>query len=828
MRPYFIFIITFFTSISLYAQLPMGGAPAITGRISGTVIDSLTQKPVDYASAALSRASSAKSTNGALTDQRGVFKIDNVAPGNYKLTITFMGYQTKVIAPVTTTTGKPDVDLGRIILSPSATALKEVAITGQAAIIENRVDKVVYNAEKDATVSGGNAGDVLRKVPMVSVDQDGNVSLRGSQNVRVLINGKPSGAVASSVADAMKMLPADQIKNVEVITSPSAKYDAEGSAGIINIITRKKEVSGVSGSLSGGLGTRQNNGNANLNVNKNRLSVTGNFGGNLTWPQISRMSINRSDLVSSSSQLGESEVMRYGFSTSGSVSYDINGSNSVSSSIRLNQGGFQTDGSATNTNISGTETIINNILNDNKNRFRGFDWSSDYTHKFKKQGHEITLAGQWTELRAQSDFENYYSAEPLKDQIGNNDGINDEYTAQFDYSLPLTEKVKFEMGGKSIFRRISSESDFDKRDASNGFVNNTALSNIYDYHQDVYSGYTVLTFQLKKGWGLQTGARVENTLIEGDVNNVTSDLKPFKSDYLNMIPSLSVSKSLGKNTFRLSYSKRIQRPSLQYLNPFRNVSNDVFHSEGNPDLKPEVSQSVEFNFSTFIKSSVINTTLYFRHTDNVIENLITTEDYTYPNGQTKRVSLSTFENIGQNNSLGGSVFGQISPAKGVTMRGNLNVYTYRPSVSSSFVNASSNNNETYLMYNAFVGGSVTVAKGLLAETFAIINAPRRTSQGRNPAFNMWQLSLNKEILKKKGKIGLNVVDPFNERKNFRSSFAGANGLMQNSNFSVPFRSVGVNFSWQFGKMNFNPQQSRRKRGVNNDDLKQDGGQGQGM
>jgi outer membrane receptor protein involved in Fe transport len=746
-----------------------------------------------------------------------------VAPGNYKLTITFLGYQTKMLSPVTTTPGKPDLNLGKIILSPLTTALKEVAVTGQAALIENRVDKVVYNAEKDATVVGGNAGDVLRKVPMVSVDQDGNVSLRGNQNVRVLINGKPSGAMAANVGDAMKMLPADQIKSVEVVTSPSAKYDAEGSGGIINIITKKSNMSGVSGSVSGGVGTRQNNGNANLNVNKNRLSVTGNFGGNLMWPQISRVSIDRSDPQSSSTQRGTSEVFRRGFSTSGNVSYDINASNNISSGIRYNHGGFNTDGGSVNTSssLNPLNQVTNNILTDNENRFTGFDWSSDFTHKFKEAGHELSIAGQWTGARTNADFQNLYSLETNKDQIGQNDGVNNEYTVQADYSLPVTKKVKLELGGKSILRRITSTSDFEKRQGSN-FVFNPDVSNIYDYDQDVYSGYSVLTFQLKNNWGIQGGARVESTLIKGDVDNKTQGYEPFSRPYTNFIPSFSISKSIKTNNLRLSYSKRIQRPSLQYLNPFRNISNDIFHTVGNPELSPEITQSVEFNFSTFVKGSVVNTSLYFRHTDDVIESFVTAEDYTYPNGDVKRVSLSTFENIGQNNSIGGSVFTQISPVKGLTLRGNINVFSYQPKVSSAFTSTASSTNKTFLMTNAYVGGSVKMSQGFLVETFAIINSPRRTSQGRNPSFNMWQLSLNKEILKKKGKIGLNVVDPFNERKNFRSSFRGANGLDQSSNFSVPFRSVGLTFSWQFGKMNFNAQ-PKKKRGVNNDDLKQDGG-----
>ncbi|MBC8052853.1 MAG: TonB-dependent receptor [Sphingobacteriaceae bacterium] len=831
MRPFLFFIISIFSLNSATAQMPVGGAPTITGRISGTVIDSITQKPIDYVTVGLGRASSTKSTNGALTDQKGIFKIDNVAPGNYKVTITFIGYQTKIIAPVTTTPGKPDLNLGKIILSPSATALKEIAITGQAALIENRVDKVVYNAEKDATVTGGNAGDVLRKVPMVSVDQDGNVSLRGSQNIKVLINGKPSGAMASNVADAMKMLPADQIKSVEVVTSPSAKYDAEGSAGIINIITKKSNMSGVSGSISGGVGTRQNNGNANLNVNQNRLSVSGNFGGNYTWPQMSTIDFRSLDTRSIRTQNGKSETERYSGMGSGNVSYDFNSSNSISSGIRIHQGGFSTDGSSLNSNTPITSSAIQSFIIDNnsKMRFNGFDWNSDYTRKFKKAGHEISLAGQWSHGKSQTDYTTLYT-NFNPNQIAANDGINDEYTIQADYSLPINEKVKIEAGVKTILRDITSNSLVQISNAAGVYQVNDLMSNDYLYTQNVYSGYGVLSFQLPKSYGIQVGGRVENTKIEGEENSPNPTFDPFSNSYTNFIPSLAISKTVKKNTFRLSYSKRIQRPSLHYLNPFKNTSNALAHSTGNPYLSPEVTQSVELNFSTFIKSSIVNASFYYKHIDDVIESLVRSDLYQTKgksgNDTLVDVSLTNFANIGKNNSIGGSFFGQISPVKSLTFRTNVNLFSYTPQASSSFQESSANVG-TQLLYNAFVSGSVNLPKNFVTETFVIINSPRRTFQGKNPAFNMWIVSFSKQVLNKKGKIGLNIIDPFNERKNFRSEITSSK-LTQSSNFSMPFRSFGVTFSWQFGKMNFNAQ-PKKKRGVNNDDLKQDGGQGgQGM
>ncbi|TZF81323.1 TonB-dependent receptor [Pedobacter sp. BS3] len=812
------------------AQIPGMGGSTITGRISGSVTDSLTRKPLDYATVTLYRSKGKVPLNGTLTDEKGNFKFDNVSPGNYKVTITFIGYSVKTFDPVTTTAKRPDKSLGTVILAPGANLLNAVSVTGEAPVIENRVDKTVYNAEKDATVAGGNAGDVLRKVPMVSVDQDGNVSLRGSQSVKILINGKPSGAVAASAADAMKMLPADQIKSVEVITSPSAKYDAEGSAGIINIITKKKEMSGVSGSVSGGMGTRQNNGNANLNVNHNRLSVSGNFGGNLTWPQTSLVSNSISDAAGNvqTYQDGTSRVKRYAYVGSGNVAYDFNKFNSVSTGIRFNQTQFSTDGNTYNQNYGDAY----NQSNDNTTHFGGFDWNADYTRKFKKDGHEVTLAGQWSYGNMSTDFSTLYDR-LYANQKGNNDAINDEYTIQLDYSLPITDKFKLEAGGKTILRDINSDNDFYKQ-ISGEYTFNNVLSNNYDYSQDVYAGYTVLTYQLKNGLGLQGGARVENTRIEGSAGNPQSGLSPFSNSYTTFIPSVSISKTFKKmNTFRLSYSKRIQRPGLQYLNPFRNVSNIQYQTMGNPYLSPEITQNVELNYSTFIKTTVINASVYYKHTSNIIESFLQRETYTTTDADgneiTIPVSLTTFNNTGSNNSFGGSFFGQIKPVKNVTLRTNINLYSYKPAASGAFQGVTNPDNKTYLLYNMFASGSYELPKSFVAETFVILNAPRRTMQGKYPSFSMWVLSFNKQILNKKGKIGINVIDPFNERKHFASRVNNGQ-VIQQSDFAMPFRSVGVNFSWSFGKMNFNPQQ-KKKRGVNNDDLKQgdsQGGQGGAM
>ncbi|MEO8795592.1 MAG: outer membrane beta-barrel family protein [Daejeonella sp.] len=809
-------------SLTLYmaaamAQAPGGGAPSITGRVSGYIIDSLTQQPVEYATVGLGRSGGTKTTNGSLTDDKGSFKVENVAPGSYRIVIAFLGYETKVIDPIQTSPEKPDLNIGKIILSPNQKMLNEVQVTGSAAIIENKIDKIVYNAERDVTVGGGNATDVLRKVPLLSVDIDGNVSLRGSQNVRVLINGKPSGSMANNMADALKMIPADQIKNVEVITSPSAKYDAEGTSGIINIITKKKDVAGVSGSISGGLGTRQNNGNANLNVKTGRLGLTGNIGGHGGWPATSEVNFKQTDLQGNPifNQTSSSEFSRLGYRGSVGADYDFNSFNGVTTTLSFNRFGntFAGDVNSIRYLAGGNDVSVSNT--DREIKIPGFDWNMDYTHKFKKAGHELSFAGQLSQSKNIQDYTTLFDGGINPDEIGNNDANNKEVTLQTDYVQPF-KKVTLESGFKTILRDINSTTLIDTA-AGNNFVRNRDRSNEFDYNQDVVAGYSTLGFTLAKNYGVKLGTRVEYTKISG--NSTSGNVVPFENDYVNFVPSLTISRTFKNfRTVKISYSKRIQRPSLFYLNPFRNSSDLINQSEGNPYLSPEVSNNIELGFSTFVKTTVFNASVYYRNTQNVIESFIEKgTDLTTGN----EVNIQTFDNIGTNNSFGMNLFGSINPVSKLTLRGNVNLSTYdiQPNGFST-----SQSDQTYVNYNSFLSASMIFPKGFTAETFFIVNSPRRTSQGTNAGFNMWNIGMKKEILKKKGSIGLNIIDPLNERKNFKSNINTQN-FVQSSNFSIPFRSVGVNFSWQFGKMNFNPNQKKRR--VNNDDLKQ-GDQGAGQ
>lgn len=819
MKQYFTLLLLSILGLTAKAQFPGGGpggnaGPSVVGRISGNVVDSLTKKPIDYATIGLLTETGTAPINGVVTDEKGNFKLDNIRPGTYKITVSFLGYPAKTISGVITTPGKPDKNLGIILLKPSQKTLKEVTITGQAALVENKIDKLVYNVEKDITASGGTATDVLGKVPMVSVDMNGNVSVRGDQNVRLLINGKSTGSSAANLADVLRSIPADQIKNIEVITSPSAKYDAEGSAGIINIITKQKNVSGISGSINGGVGTRQNNGNFNLNYNQGRFHASANLGSFLSWPQTStsdfEQHIQNDTINTTTSTKGTSRVSRHAIFSSVSAGYDFNAYNSINTTFRLMHFSFTTDGSS-NT----IAAVPYSFTSDGKNAFSNFDWNLDYTHKFNDNGHELDFSTQWSRGSGVNDYTNTYTA-AFSDLTNNINSTNNEYTFQLDYTLPVSKIFKVEAGAKTIIRRINSVSDYyDYSQDPSQLAFDPLLSNVYKYNQNVYAGYSVFTFTLPNKWSILAGVRDENTDIHGDPENASQDLSPFSQNYNTFIPSLTIQKQLqGNNTLKVVYSKRIARPSLQFLNPFTNTSVPQSQTVGDPTLNAEISDTYEVDYNAFFGTSSLNMSLYYKHTNNLIEGIadpISVE----VDGQTEGGTLTRYQNVGNNNSIGGSLFGSVTPFKILTITGNINLYTYKPDPTGKFITDQSQNG-TYIMYNGFLRGTFTLPDNYLAEAFGFGGSARRTIQGTNPAFAMYGIGVRKQFMQKKMSLGVNVVQPFANDKHFDSHISSP-GFTQSSTNVTPFRSFGITFSYSFGKLSFN---QPRKQGINNDDMKQ--------
>lgn len=784
------------------------------GKITGTVTDSVSGDPLAFVSVSLNSAEG-KTVNGAMTDDQGKFTIENVAPGKYRLVAAFIGYVTQTSAFLEFKSGQPELNAGVLAMAPDREVLEGVTVEGQQALYENKIDKLVYNAERDATNAGGNAGDVLRKVPMVTVDLEGSVQLRGSSNVRVLINGKPSSIIASNVEDALKMIPSDEIKSVEVITSPSAKYDAEGTAGIINIVTKKKGIEGLSGNASLSAGTRNSNANLSVNYRRNKFGMNASLGGNLfnsNGYQSSYRTNNESDVNRYLLQEGSNDMSNSGYRGQFGVDYDIDTTSNISTSIRFNDYGREFTNFQGTTLLDPDQAVMNYFSRNTEGNWgmEGIDWTMDYRKTFKRPQQELTASAQYSRGMRGNDYDLFQTNQAgdinLREKSFN-DNLNKETTFQLDYVHPFKkEGMVLEAGAKSILRDINSDYQFSIFDTEAGsYLPDPSRSNIFDYRQDVYAAYTTFAFKIGKNYGVKLGARWEQTLIDGDFASTGTS---FSNNYGNLVPSITLSRNLKPGqTVKVSYSRRIQRPSLWYLNPYVDQADSLNIRYGNPELKPELSNAYELGWSTFFKGSSLNASLYWRSTSDVIERVSTIE-----NG----ITSTTFRNISSSNSIGLNLFGstQINPKW--SLSGSVNLYDYR--IKSNVDNQYSNES---FMYNINMNSNLSFGDGFSASVFGLFNSPRTTLQGKSSSWSMLSVGLKKELFEKKGSVGINVNNPYKKHQEFKRDLIGQN-FSQNSIFGFEFRSVSLNFSYRFGKVDFR-QQRRNRGGIDNNDQKQGDG-----
>lgn len=796
-------------------------APAIlkgTGKISGFILDALSRKPVEFATVALFNQNSGKPVDGAITDGKGRFLISRIAVGQYQLTVSFLGYATLKLDQVNISNDKDDIDLGVLALKADAKILKEVAVTGEKPLVEDKIDRLVYNAEKDLTNTGGTAGDVLKKVPGLTVDLEGNVQLRGSANIRVLINNKPSSIMATNIADALKQIPADQIKTIEVITSPSAKYDAEGSAGIVNIVLKKNSLQGLNGNANASYGNRNSNVNANVNFRQGPFGLNSAFGRN--WNNnpgkntIETTYTGNPRLDRLSQQMTGRRKGNFDFIQLGG-DYDLDKKNNIAAGIRIQSGDFALK--TTQASLQYLDQAIrdgNTRVNNSEFQLANQDINLDYTRTFDKAGQELSFLGLLSHNKR--DNHNFADILGLDDQLKQreknlNDAINEELTFQTDYTHPLKDNQILELGGKAILRHANSDFRFSLADpALAPYLLQPGRSDVFSYNQNVIASYATYSFSLKKKYNFKLGSRYEHTWIDGDF---ISSGTTVKQDYDNLIPSAAISRSLKNNqTIKLNYSRRIQRPQLYYLNPFVNNQDTFNIRTGNPHLDAELTNAYEFGYSTFSKSATsLNATLYWRQTNNSIQS------YTLPmdNG----VNKTTFDNIGRNASYGMSLSGSTKFLTKGNISGNVNMY-YMDLVSKQLQAANAN-----LMYNANLNASYTFEKGFSAQMFGMFNSPRVTLQGQSSSWTYYTLAVKKEILEKKGSLSAGMDNPFSKTiklsNTFKTDRSEQNQVSskQDNILYIYTRQFRVSMNYQFGRMDKQPA-PRRKKKISNDDAKQ--------
>ena len=830
MKPGVVILFLSLMSLSLLAQPPHTPDLA-NGKITGIVQDSTNSKGVEFATVALLDPNTQKPINGEVCDDAGKFTLSKIPLGKYIISVSFIDYATKNIK-VQLTNKNNEVNLGKIILSPSAKLLKAVEIVGQKPLIEEKVDRTIYNAENDATAKGGDATDVLRRVPLLTVDMDGNVSLRGSQNIKVLINNKPSTITASSVADALKQIPADQIKSVEVITSPSAKYDAEGSSGIINIITKKNAMDGLTLNINSSAGFRGSNLGLNGGYRKGKLGISlGGFGraqyntpGYFNNSQVTKDTTNTTyQTIQNASTRNQNTFGNY---TLG-LDYDIDKNNSLTGSVRfgIRDGHNYQDNLTTLSYVNGTENLNNEtVKNINQlNLSHSVDGSLNYTHLFAKPNREFNLLTLYSQSNGNNNFiteTTQSGSAPTPSYIKNiNPTVNSEATIQADFQTPLTDLQLLEVGVKQIMRKATSNYDYFQAGSDGVYTPytgpiSTYTSNSLDYTQNITAGYLSYTMSTRSKYSLKAGMRYEYTTITASTQN-----GPFAiPDYGVLVPSVNLSKRLDNgNMLKLSFNRRIQRPSIQNLNPNFNGSNNSNISVGNPSLGPEYTNNYELGYNVNIKATSLSFSAFARTTDNAIQQVRSS----LPGG----IVLTTYDNIGVQDAYGASLFANVQISNKFSLSGGTDTYY------SVLKNPGTGDNDPLKasrsgwVYNVRMFGNYSLTKGWGLQFFGFYRGQQVTLQGYQGAFRIYSLSLQKEFNEKRGTIGLgaeNFLTPSMTVNNYSSSpVLTQEGYNKFYNFNFK-----VTFGYRLGKLTAN-QPRKSKKSVNNDDLKDNGDQNDG-
>ncbi len=811
-----------FVSFSASAQT----SPSVgSGTVRGTVTDSLTGKAVPFATVAL-LLPNAKLLTGVNTDELGAFSIAKLNPGTYKLAISFVGYRTRTVADVTISDGSPAIDLGKLLLQPDTKTLNQVDVVAQKALMEDKGDRLVYNAEKDISNAGGTAADVLRKVPMLTVDLSGNVQMRGSGNIKVLINGKPSAMMARNLADALRQMPANTIKAIEVITSPGAKYDAEGSAGVINIIT-KKALQGFNGSVNAAAGDfdrayRSLGTNLNLRTSKfgAALSLNTNQFRQITTGETSRTTLLDGRPVSFFTQQSASANTSTVGNAELSLDYDIDTTNRLNAAMTVWGGDFPSNSTTMNRLTAPDGTLLQQFRNDVRfsNPYGNGQIDLGYT-KTLAQKKGVDSRGEFSVLTQYSRMpDNYFyntdrygSSSPTEfnqliyRQHSTNYSRNKEYTFQTDYSQPFTSRtardttnIKLDIGAKAILRNIGSEFRVEQAAEGTGaFIPDPSLSNDFAYTQRVYSGYTAVTISNRHKWNLNAGARYERTVIDGDFKTTQTQLA---SRYANLIPSVTLSKGLGIHTVKVSYTQRIQRPQIWNLNPWVNQSDPKNISTGNPDLNPELSHATEFAHSLTTKKGLsFNSALYWRQTNNAIEYLTTVD--------ASGVALTKPQNIGQRGIYGLTVNLSGEVIKTLTLNAGTEIqYLDLRSPALGQQNAgwvgSLNTNLTW-----------KVDKAVTLQFNSFFNTGWVTLQGRSSGWKYYQVSAKREFWDKKASLSLRVTNPLARDIRQTQTQAAPTFTSQSTSYYVQ-RQIQLAFEWRFGQMSSGGKQSRK---ISNDD-----------
>lgn len=780
--------------------------------LSGEVYDSINHQAIEYASFRLFSAKDSTLKYGAYTDQKGKFIIENVANGNYYGVISFSGFEDRLFNSIEIV-GQPVFSIGRVVLKTiNIKNIDELVIEGKLEVLSSGIDKKVYNVDQDISSRGAGADEVLNNIPSITLDEEGRVTLRGEGSVTILIDGQPS-TLTGSGGNFLSSIPASSIERIEVITNPSAKYNPDGTSGIINIVLKKNKLRGINGqvSASGGIPGHDHKLNASLSFRNDKINVFGSYAFNYmegyrnNFSDIERMFNDTSFMKVNQSRIGthlrRGHIARFG------LDWYINNTNTFGFSTNAQLNDEIRTGNQENTQYISSDVITNqwNRKSTEPTNRKGIDMSMYYNHNLKDNSGKFSSSVNYS-LSNRLDkgiFDQEYfilneapsTLNPiLQDQSAeNNNGI---FSFQSDFEKVVKKiKARYEVGVKAILSNEFLNSNSTSYDyTAQAYVSDTFAVYKYRYNENVYSAYGVFGQELGK-FKYQIGVRGEYVLQDP---RLLSTNQSYKKEYYQLYPSGHIRYSVAKEAeISFGYSRRINRPQSDNLNPFTIYSDPYNLRVGNPNLKPEFINSFDLGYSQTFKIMSLTASIYYRHTTDVISRVKIFID--------NSTGAVTMANLSKSQTLGGELVFQIRPKpwwrNTISFNGNYIDYTNNATGTNL-------NNKGFNWGLKYTGSFDFWKKTATIQLNATYNAPRVTPQGTIYMWNFVDISFQKSFFNKKFTVGLKLADVFNT-KNFRMKIDQPE-LKQTSKFDFLTRRIYLTLTYKFGRFESSQKQSQRE------------------
>ncbi|WP_353100907.1 TonB-dependent receptor domain-containing protein [Myroides odoratus] len=771
--------------------------------VTGTVIEAATNTPLEYASIYAQNESNSNIVSGAMTDEKGHFSFD-VPDGNYYIKIDFLGFKTLELKNISV---QGDTSIGVQKVQDDTQMLEEVTVIAERSTVDIKLDKKIYNVGQDMIVKGGTAADVLDNVPSVVVDSEGTISLRGNENVKVLIDGKPTG-LANNIQEAMRILPAESIDRVEVITNPSARYEAEGGAGIINIILRKGKALGINGSVTGTIGDPRN---YELNTMFNFRSEKFNFFTSLGYRDSKSEGYNLNDNRYIDPTTGEPTQRIYEYKDNNRERQGYNGTFGLEWYLTPSITWTNTVTARRNTGYNPNRVrydyydasdsfLYNRYRNEEKDGTRNnVDYTTTFEKKFDKEGHVLTIEGNIAQDKDnenagiddinehlnQTSFERTFNKEKEKSGL-----------AKVDYTLPIGENGNFEAGYLGTFK--STNTAFNLQRLNNNSWNvDSRLSNTLEYKENIHALYAQYGDRITSQLSFMVGLRWEDSSI--DVNQI--DTKSYNNKkYNDFFPSAFLNYEWNESTSTsISYSRRVNRPRGFFLNPFSNYTSDINFFQGNPDLNPAKTHAVDLGFMKRWTGFTLNASAYYNKTDDTFQFVRRIAGET-ENGTP--ISISSPINLATEHRYGVDITLNYSPFKWWRLNGNFNFYRTETRGDYTFTHLdgtleTQNFDQDAYAWFTRISSKITLPYKIDWQLNGMYRAPYNTAQGKVLGNLSGNVALSKDILKDKGTITFNISDIFNSRK--REQDLVLPQSISHSEMQWRGRQINLSFTYRFNQ-----------------------------